>query len=88
MFKDGKSRILIENVFCIQHSVSNGGSARSVEWAHMPVMDAYPISKGKKLTGISEKNYLEIMYILKRELQFVVDSYKTTLATPIKSDDW
>jgi len=81
--KDNKCRIVIENVYC--------ESARcSVhEWPHLPVADTYPTEKGLKTTGLSQERYIELMTLLKQDLQSIVDLYTISVKNPIiKNADW
>ena len=84
LMKDGKSRIIIENVYCSAARVAQ------YEWPHMPVADVYPTSKGSKITGVNEKRYHTIMAELKQDLQTIVDAYAEAVKQPlVESDsDW
>lgn len=83
MMKDNKCRIVIDNVYC------DAARCGTYEWPHMPVADKYPETKGLKTTGVNEKRYLELMTMLKSELQSVVDSYSAYVKKPLVEDsDW
>ncbi|HPQ08183.1 MAG TPA: DUF4468 domain-containing protein [Bacteroidia bacterium] len=79
MFKDHKSRIIIENVNCIAGPNEN--------WPLLPVADDYPEEKGRKKTGLGKEKYLELMSNLKKDLQDIVDTYRSHLYSP-KSNEW
>lgn len=81
MIKDNKCRVIIDDVKCI------GAKVGTYEWAHMPVADAYPATKGMKLTGVNEKRYLTLMSNLKAELQAVVDTYLDAMSKPLATED-
>ena len=81
LMKDNKCRVIIEDVYC------SSARCRQYEWPHMPVADAYPESKGLKLTGVNEQRYLTIMASLKQELQSIVDQYMDAVKKPIVTDD-
>lgn len=82
--KEGKARIVIEDVVCTDVFVEGGYS-----WPLLPVSDTYP-DKGLKTTGMNEKNYLTIMASLKAELQSIVDKFKVDIAktSEVESEDW
>ena len=83
MMKDNKCRIVIDKVHC------DAARCGTYEWAHMPVADSYPTTKGLKTTGVNEKRYLELMTMLKSELQMIVNSYSDYVQkTTEKNSDW
>jgi hypothetical protein len=83
LMKDNKCRLIIEDVYCTSARVGQ------YEWAHMPVGDKYPTSKGIRLTGVNEKRYLILMTAMKQELQSIVDSYVNQVKKPlVNNPDW
>lgn len=76
--KDTKCRIVIENVNC-QSSRDEHYNELNI----IPVADFYPSSKGKKITGLSEEKYLELMTSLKNDLQSIADLYSNHVKVPI-----
>jgi hypothetical protein len=81
-FKDNKYRIIIDDVYC------QSARCAQYEWPHMPVSDTYPIEKGLRQTGVNEEKYLEIMSLLKNELQSIVNSYESNIKVKKLSTDW
>ncbi len=83
MFKDNKYRILVDNVYC------QSARCRQYEWALMPVADKYPSKKGLGITNLNEERYLDLMKLLKYELQTIVDGYGIYLNTnSINKSNW
>ena len=78
--KDNKCRLIIEDVDCLSAPAVN----------NFPVVDAYPTEKGRRKTSLSKKRYLELMAMLKAELQIIVDVYDASLKYPIfdEDEDW
>jgi hypothetical protein len=81
--KDKKCRIVIDNVYC------ESARCGQYEWPHMPVADKYPTEKGPKNTGLYEDRYLELMNLVKLDLQMIVDTYVLDAKkAPLKETDW
>lgn len=81
--KDKKCRIVIDNVYC------ESARAGQYEWPHLPVADNYPTEKGPKTTGLFKDRYLELMHLVKLDLQSIVDSYVLNSKKPqIIETDW
>ena len=76
LMKDYECRIIIDDVLCTSAKVG------SYNWPKMPVADSYPESKGIRITGVNKVRYTTIMDSLKGELQFVVNSYVSSLKKP------
>ena len=81
LFKDNKYRIVIENIQC--HSARCG----IYEWPLMPISETYPAEKGLASTGVNEVRYLELMGLLKTDMQQIVDAYKTYLKNSKSNDE-
>ena len=71
--KNQKARILISDVECIY--------ARSYNdlWIIPPVLDQYPQTNAKQLTGLSEDRYLTLMVQLKLDLEQLINNYKVAV---------
>lgn len=83
MMKNNKIRVILNDVYC------NSVYCSTFEWPKMPVADEYPKTKGLISTGVSKNNYLEIMKILKNELQTIVDSYLVYMKkTSVTQSNW
>lgn len=81
--KDGKYRVIIENVFCQSARCGN------FDWPLMPVSDSYPVERGLRETGLNNERYTEVMLSLKVELQNIINSYEKSIKTPsVSSGDW
>lgn len=86
--KDKKYRIIIDNVFCNSAQMT-ATSYNTVEVPRPAVADVYPESKGKKLTGMNKKNYEDMVYRLKSEIQTTADSYLKYMSSGVEIDtDW
>jgi len=85
--KDNKYRIVIDNVFC--NSAQMTGGHNTVEVPRPDVADTYPEKKGRKLTGMNKKNYEDMIYRLKSEIQITADSYLKYMSSDVEIDtDW
>lgn len=85
--KDGKHRIVVDNVFCTSSVMS--GVDLYMDMPKPPVADAYPDEKGKKQTGMTKKMYTNLMNILKSEIQKNVDGYLKYMSSDTQIDtDW
>jgi hypothetical protein len=68
--KDEKARIIISDVECRY--------AKSYDnfWIIPPVLDRYPSTNAKEITGLSEDRFLNLMVLLKLDLQQIINNYK------------
>jgi hypothetical protein len=83
MIKDGKCRIIIDDVYCISARVG------AYNWPLPPVQDEYPTEKPWRKTNLSKKNYLKLMAQLKTELNQIALEYNLMLVTePKPLQDW
>lgn len=83
MFKDGKVRVVIDNV---TGQLFAGGT----DMGSVLVSDSYPEENGKTKTGgVREAHFLEIMAGLKSHIQGIVDLYLQEIKKPSKQgSDW
>lgn len=82
-FKDNKYRIIVDNVYC------QSARCEQYDWPLMPVADTYPTEKGFRQTSLTEQKYLEIMSLLKNDLQSIIDGYENYLnTTKGNNSDW
>ncbi|HKL09129.1 MAG TPA: DUF4468 domain-containing protein [Bacteroidales bacterium] len=82
--KDSKCRIILEDLRCTDAWDNN-----NVKQTLMPVSTRYPEQNGKKITGVNEDQYYELMRSLRTDLQRIVDSYTEYMRkSDITNDKW
>lgn len=86
MVKDGKHKIMIDNVGCVSHTAKVNGKI-AVGYPTL-VGDNYPEEKGVRLTGLNEKRYLELMSSLKIDIQSIVDEYEKFIVKKTTTENW
>jgi hypothetical protein len=80
LMKEGKYKIIIENVNCVS-ATCNG----TIKW---PLVEPTE-NTSESIGGVPSKRLAEIMVSLKTDLQGIVDSYEKYIKTPSSSNgDW
>jgi len=78
--KDGKANITLDNVYC-KEAFSGVNPIDTI-----PIYDEYPEKKGKSKTGLKKEKYVELMVLLRTDLERIVSSYKAELLK--KEEEW
>ena len=90
MVKDGRYRVLIDNVNCTNAYSSDGSR---IKWREgVPVSTTYPFPESKnnmKTYGLKAKKYFELMKPLRANLQNIFDRIKAEMQKEsIINDEW